>query len=111
MKDGGFCDCSKPQFCFYSRFNRKVGAITLNRLIEIRQKAAGIMLRGFTDGPVTHQEAAEGDFKPVPDKIPTAEEKPLETACEARGWEADALIVDKALSDRLLDILEKAVQR
>lgn len=114
----GFVDISKPQVVFFKRLIQKDGTISLTRLIDIRQKAADIILRGYPqDTPRTRLEAPRTDSKPELDKIPTETEKPQETARNTQETDAEIAVLkfkaamNEALAGRLLDIVEKAVQK
>ena len=115
-----FADCSKPNVVYKTRFIRKEGELTVNRMIGIRQKVADIILRGYPDEKpaLATQDVPRSDFKPELDKIPTEEEKPQETA--GNTLEQDDAIRAvlqykaaslEALTERLLDIVEAAVQK
>ena len=115
----GFVDMSKPQVVFFNRLVGKVGEIGLTRLIAIRKGVADIILRGYAeDAPGTALDATRSDSKPELDKIPTEEEKPQETAGNTLEQE-DAIRAVlqykaaslEALTNRLLDIVEAAVQK
>ena len=116
----GFVDMSKPQVVYFNRLVGKVGEIGLTRLISIRQGAASIILRGYPDEKpaLATEKAPISDSKPELDKIPTEEEKPQETA--GNTLEQDDAIRAvlqykaaslEALTNRLLDIVERAVQK
>lgn len=115
----GFVDMSKPQVVYFNRLVGKVGEVGLTRLITIRQGVAGIILRGYAeDTALATEKAPRSDSKPELDKIPTEEEKPQETAGNTLEQE-DAIRAVlqykaaslEALTTRLLDIVEKAVQK
>lgn len=116
----GFVDMSKPQVVFFNRLIGKAGEIGLTRLITIRQGAASIILRGYPDEKpaLATEKAHRSDSKPELDKIPTEEEKPQETAGNTLEQE-DAIRAVlqykaaslEALTNRLLDIVERAVQK
>lgn len=115
----GFVDMSKPQVVYFNRLVGKVGEVGLTRLITIRQGVANIILRGYAgEAPGTALEAPRSDSKPEQDKIPTEEEKPQEMAGNTLEQE-DAIRAVlqykaaslEALTNRLLDIVERAVQK
>ena len=123
FREQSFCDCSKPQYAFYSRLVKRAGGITFNRLIDIRKKVADIILRGYAeqtaeDAIPSRLEATGSDFSAELDKIPTEEEKPQEMAGNTLEQE-DAIRAVlqykaaslEALTNRLLDIVERAVQK
>lgn len=115
----GFVDMSKPQVVFFNRLVGKVGEVGLTRLITIRQGVANIILRGYAeDTALATEKAPRSDSKPNLDKISTEEEKPQETAGNTLEQE-DAIRAVlqykaaslEALTNRLLDIVERAVQK
>lgn len=115
----GFVDMSKPQVVFFNRLIGKVGEVGLTRLITIRQGVADIILRGYADDTtLAHENAHRTVSKPELDKIHTKEEKPQETAGNTLEQE-DAIRAVlqykaaslEALTTRLLDIVEAAVQK
>lgn len=115
----GFVDMSKPQVVYFNRLVGKVGEVGLTRLITIRQGVANIILRGYAyDTALATEKAHRSDSKPELDKIPTEEEKPQETAGNTLEQE-DAIRAVlqykaaslEALTERLLDIVEAAVQK
>jgi hypothetical protein len=122
FREESFCDCSKPQYAFFSRFVKRVGGITFNRLIDIRKKVADIILRGYAeqtaeDATTSRLQAPTSDFTAELDKIPAEKEKPQETPANGVPMDADIELLKyratmyESLSGRLLDIVEKAVAR
>ena len=116
----GFVDMSKPQVVYFNRLAGKTGEVGLTRLITIRQGVADVILRGCPDEKpaIATEKATRSDSKPELDKIPTEEEKPQETAGNTLEQE-DAIRAVlqykaaslEALTNRLLDIVERAVQK
>ena len=116
----GFVDMSKPQVVYFNRLLGKVGEVGLTRLITIIQGVANVILRGHPDEKpaLATEKAPRSDSKPELDKIPTEEEKPQETAGNTLEQE-DAIRAVlqykaaslEALTNRLLDIVEAAVQK
>lgn len=120
FREESFCDCSKPQFAFFSRFVKRVGGITINRLIDIRQKVADIILRGYAaqEAPYNAVEAPQAASNAEADKIPVETEKARETpvngfitdAGEMTRLRVKAEIMEQ-VAGRLFGILEKQAER
>lgn len=120
IKGTPFLDCGKPQFVFLNKLTKRIGQITISRLCDIRKKVSDIILKGYPDEEpaLATQDAPRSDSKPELDKIPTEEEKPQETAGNTLEQE-DAIRAVlqykaaslEALTNRLLDIVERAVQK
>lgn len=116
-------DCGRPQYVFNSRLTRIIGKITLQRLIDIRQKVADIILRGYSGGnaqeaPQNAAEAPQAVFNAEADKIPAETEKPRETP--VNGFAGDAVEMTRLrvkaeimeqVAGRLFGILEKQAER
>ena len=116
-------DCGRPQYAYHNRLTRRVGKITLTRVIGIRQKVADIILRGYPgDKPVepdlTRPEAAQDGFSAEADKIPAETEKPQETPVSGFKTDSADLVrllvkaeIMEQVAGRLFGILEKQAER
>lgn len=120
FREESFCDCSKPQYAFFSRFVKRVGGITINRLIDIRQKVADIILRGYAaqEGSGSPLEAPGSGFSAEADKIPVETEKARETPVNGLAVDAGELTrlrvkaeIMEQVAGRLFGILEKQAER
>ena len=120
FREESFCDCSKPQYAFFSRFVKRVGGITINRLIDIRQKVADIILRGYAaqEGSRSPLEAPGSGFSDEADKIPIETEKARETPVNGFTTDAGEMTrlrvkaeIMEQVAGRLLGILEKQAER